>query len=95
MIHITAVIKAKPDTVQALTDIFKPLVEATRMEEGCKRYDLHQVMNEATTFIMMEEWQSQESIDKHNQSAHFQQFVADAKPLLAEPLQAYFTEQVL
>jgi quinol monooxygenase YgiN len=53
------------------------------------------MVNEPSTFMMLEEWASAESIQAHNASEHFQQFVAGATPLLDGPLQIYTTEKVL
>jgi quinol monooxygenase YgiN len=95
MLYITAIIKARPDAVEALTELFKPLVVSTRQEIGCHRYDLHRTLTDLTTFIMQEEWESEVSIQAHNNSDHFQKFVAGATPLLDGPLQIYTTEQIL
>jgi quinol monooxygenase YgiN len=43
----------------------------------------------------MEEWQSEENIQSHNQSVHFQNFVNAVQPLLAEPLQVYLSDKFI
>ncbi|MCC9138466.1 putative quinol monooxygenase [Pontibacter silvestris] len=93
MLYITAAIKVKPEAIEALTDIFEPLVTATRREQGCHRYEAHRPTDDPATIIMLEEWQSEESIQAHNQSEHFQQFITSIEPLLAEPLQIYITQK--
>lgn len=95
MLYITAIIKAWPDAAGTLTDLLQPLVAATRQEAGCHRYELHRMVNDPATFVMLEEWASAESIQAHNASEHFRQFVAGATPLLDGPLQIYTTEKVL
>ena len=59
-------------------DILKALhsvVDGTRAEEGNVSYDLHQDINNPAIYTIIEVWKSQEAIDFHNQTAHFQAFV--------------------
>jgi quinol monooxygenase YgiN len=95
MIYITAIIKGNPALITDLENVFEPLVTATRKEEGCQRYEVHRSIVEPATFIVMEEWQSEEHIQAHNQSAHFQHFVNAVQPLLAAPLQIYLSEKFI
>jgi quinol monooxygenase YgiN len=95
MLYITAIIKARPDSVDALSALFPPLVASTRQETGCHRYDLHRSISDPATFIMQEEWASEGSINEHSASDHFQQFVTAATPLLDGPLQIYKSEKLI
>ena len=51
------------------------LVNATREEEGNLSYDLYCDINNPLTYIFIEEWESENAIDKHNASPHFLHFV--------------------
>ena len=51
------------------------VVDGTRTEEGNISYDLHQDINDPAIYTIVEVWKSQEAIDLHNQTAHFQDFV--------------------
>lgn len=50
-----------------LTDI-KALIESTKLEVGCLNYHLYESIEEANTFIMVENWANQEAINEHNQN---------------------------
>ena len=73
--------KSTSEIVNALNTI----VEATRQEEGNISYELHQDIANPNTYVFIEVWKSQEAIDAHNNSAHFQEFVkvVDGKVALA------------
>jgi quinol monooxygenase YgiN len=52
------------------------LVAATRSEEGCLEYRLHQDNDDPALFIFYENWKSQACLDRHLESAHFKSYVA-------------------
>ncbi|WP_369427720.1 putative quinol monooxygenase [Pontibacter harenae] len=85
----------KPEAIEALTNIFEPLVAATRLESGYHRYEVHRSVSDSATIITLEEWQSEESIQGHNQQKHFQLFVNKIEPALAEPLQIFTTQRFI
>jgi quinol monooxygenase YgiN len=70
------------------------LVEPTRKEEGCLRYDLHLCATEPGRFIFLETWTSREALDRHMQTAHFQAFAAGTKELLAGPPRILMCNQI-
>lgn len=90
MIAITAILKSKPENTAKILEMVTHLISETRKESACKRYDLH--YNE-TNFIIWEEWENQEGLDLHNQSAHLQNFVKQSKELLDGSLEVYKTTQ--
>jgi len=51
------------------------LVESTRKEEGCIKYELYQDEKDSRTLVIVEEWESKESLDKHWSSDHFARIV--------------------
>lgn len=55
------------------------VVNATRKEEGCISYELHQDIADPKRFVFIEVWKSQEAIDNHNASLHFQDFVKEVE----------------
>lgn len=45
-------------------------------ELGNLQYDLHRDLEKPGVFVFFERWASSEALDKHNETAHFQQFVS-------------------
>ena len=70
------------------------LVAATRAEEGCINYDLHQASSDPTLFLFYENWEGKEALDKHSQSPHIKAWRARANDLLAAPTEVTLWEMV-
>lgn len=73
-LKIVAAIVVKEEFKEELIPVFKQVVDETRKEEGNISYDLHQDTNNPLKFVILEVWKSQEAIDSHNISEHFQAF---------------------
>lgn len=86
-VHLIAVVKGKPGSAEAIKAAIKPCVEATRQEEGCLKYDLHQDSARPDQFYFVEHWASQESLDQHGRSAHIKALENALAPLIAHPLE--------
>jgi quinol monooxygenase YgiN len=88
MIIIHANLNVLPEKREVFLGLTKELVKASQAEEGNQRYTLMQDVNDPNKFTVVEEWKDQAAVDFHNQTAHFQSFVAAVPECLAEPLQA-------
>ncbi|MFD8981441.1 putative quinol monooxygenase [Streptomyces sp. NPDC059564] len=49
---------------------FERLAPVVRAEEGCLRYDLHQVSGEPDRFVLIERWSSQAALNAHDATPH-------------------------
>ena len=87
VITITAIFKCDPEFLVQLKNLFEPLVAATRKEEACIQYDLHQSNEDENIFIMMEQWADDQGFDQHLKTNHFITFAEQVPPLLTAPLQ--------
>ena len=74
-LKIVATILVKKEFKEELIPVFQTVVNETRKEEGNISYELHQDIKNPLKFIILEVWKSQDAIDIHNASAHFQAFV--------------------
>lgn len=81
-LKIIAIMKVKPENIEALKPIFQTIVTASQEEEGCIDYNLCQDINDSTKFVMVEEWKSQAAIDSHNNTDHFKAFKAATAGLI-------------
>jgi len=92
MIHVVAVITAKPGQRAAVLEAFKANVPAVLAEQGCIEY---QAVVDAKglppskgslgddTFMVVEKWASLADLQAHGASAHMQAYAARTKELLA------------
>lgn len=65
MLTIIARPTVDPDQVEEIKDAMLDLVDATRREDGCIRYELHQDNAQPNRFVFVETWESRELWRKH------------------------------
>ena len=75
MIKVVAKNFAKEDKVNEVLRLCRELIDATRKEEGCKKYELYQDEKDSTIVTFIEEWESREALEKHLKSEHFTRIV--------------------
>ena len=80
IIHILSSFKVKNDKLSDFIKLCNELIEESRKEEGCVSYHLQQNTERENYLVFVEEWKSNEAIEKHNSSEHFTRIV----PLLVE-----------
>ncbi len=69
-LHVVTRMTAHPDDVEAMKEILQSMVEPTRAEPGCRRYDLVQSCEDPATFMFLGEWDSDEALEAHRQTEH-------------------------
>ncbi len=70
MIYVIATLRAHPDRLSKLLEAAKAVIAATRKEEGCIFYDLHQSITEPNQVVFVERWTSREALGKHFEQPH-------------------------
>ena len=70
MIGVYAGVSVKPEHVEEFLKTIEPLVTASRQDEGNVSYDFGAVSD--TDFAFIERWESQELLEKHMGTEHFQ-----------------------
>ena len=92
MIHVVAIITAKPGQRAAILDAFQANVPAVHAEQGCIEYVATVDAKEAgalqtafgdDTFVVVEKWQSMDALKAHAASAHMAAYAAKVKELIA------------
>ena len=84
MIEFSVIIFSKARQQGALLEALTPLVKASRLEKGAVMYDLHSC--EDGVFVITEKWKTQEALDAHEATAHFQSFQEKADALVEKVL---------
>ncbi|MBL6750866.1 MAG: antibiotic biosynthesis monooxygenase [Nevskia sp.] len=69
-VRVVARLIAKPDKVEAFKALMSGIVDPTRKESGCIRYELLQNQADPTDFTFVEEWASKAALDAHMQTPH-------------------------
>ena len=71
MIKIVALMKAKPECVDAFKKTAEELVKKSRAEEGNIFYTLNEQIGDPETVLLIDSWEDQAAIDHHNATEHF------------------------
>ena len=92
MIHVIAVITAKPGQRDIVLSHFRANVPAVRAENGCIEYgaaiDADPALPIQTkwgpdTFLVIEKWESMDALKAHAAAPHMKDYAAKTKDLLA------------
>ncbi len=92
MIHVIAVITAKPGMRDAILQAFRANVPAVKAEQGCIEYgaavDLEngpgfQKKYGADTFVVIEKWESLDALKAHAAAPHMAAYAAKTKEMIA------------
>ena len=93
MIHVVAVITAKPGQRDAILGHFRANVPAVRAEQGCIEYgaavDAENALAFQTkwgpdTFLVIEKWESMDALKAHAAAPHMAAYGAKTKELIAK-----------
>ena len=55
--------------------VMTELIKASKAEEGCVEYVLHQHTEKPSSYCLIEKWKHQKAIDIHNNSSHFKTLI--------------------
>jgi quinol monooxygenase YgiN len=92
MIHVVAIITAKPGKREEILRHFRANVPAVRAEQGCIEYGPAidadpalpvQAKFGADTFLAIEKWESMEALKAHAAAPHMAAYAAKTKELIA------------
>jgi len=92
MIHVIAIITAKPGQREAILKEFRANVPAVHGEAGCIEYGpavdadgigAIQTKLGEDTFVVVEKWESAEALKAHGQAPHMQVYGARTRDMIA------------
>lgn len=87
MIVVLAYVEIKDEAVQEFVVSANKCIEATRKEVGNISYTLYASTESKSKFVIVEEWESKETLDAHMQTLHFATFGKEINSLLTTPLE--------
>jgi len=94
-ISIIATLTAKKDADAAFQVELKKLLKATLAEEGCLSYEIYECSDEKGKYIVIDQWESPEALNKHQTSPHYKYFMHIAPALLADPIEIKAVERLI
>lgn len=81
---IIASIKANENKIELVKTELLKLIEATRSEQGCISYDLHQDNNDPSHFVLYENWESPELWQAHTNAPQLAEYLAAVEGAIME-----------
>lgn len=83
-VHVLATFLAEMEKEDDMERALLEMVEPTRREPGCIRYDLLRCLKgeNYTEFVFVEEWESEEALAAHAQTPHYQALRGQVKNLI-------------
>ena len=84
-VRVVARITARSDRVEEVRALLISLIEPTRREAGCMKYELLQNRDDPADFTFVEEWESDPTYASHAASEHIREVGPMLRGKLAEP----------
>jgi quinol monooxygenase YgiN len=84
-VHIVAHLVAREGEEARVLAELEKLIEPTRAEPGCLKYELFVNQEKPSDFVFVEEYQSDAAFQAHMDSKHVGAAIAQAVPLLGSP----------
>lgn len=84
-VRVIARARARKGQEAAARDLLLSLIEPTRQEAGCIRYELLVGASDPTDVCMVEEWASEAALDAHLARPNVTSVLGKLGPLLAGP----------
>lgn len=90
IIHAIALLNARTDKTEVLNSLLTSLLEPTRQESGCIRFELLQNRDAPTEFAVVSRWQDEQAVQDHIRTGYAQGAMSRLPELLAAPLDLRF-----
>jgi len=75
---------AKEENIEELKALLNTMIDASREEDGCLFYYIHQMSEKPTTFVVLESWESDKALEGHKHSAHYLHYKENFEQYTAE-----------
>jgi quinol monooxygenase YgiN len=81
-LHVVATIPAKPEHVESIRAAMEHVAVESRKEDGCLSYDVYESAAVPGTFVTIERWVDQATMDLHLQTPHVAAAIAASEGAL-------------
>ena len=85
MIVIAGSVPIRPDQREEATRVALTMARATQVEPGCVTYRFSTDLADPNTFLIFEEWASEDALVRHFESDHMRVFREQVPRLVAGP----------
>ncbi|MBI5186645.1 MAG: antibiotic biosynthesis monooxygenase [Nitrospinae bacterium] len=85
MILATSRMIVRPESRSALLETMRGMLEPARVERGCLSYHLYEDVEDRNTFILLEEWKTQNDLEVHIRTDNHRRLMALMDILSEQP----------
>ncbi len=72
MIYNNVILTVKnPEDIAKVRELLSEQAVRSKKEPGCERFEVFQSQSETSLFMLIEQWTTQEDLDRHKQAAAF------------------------
>lgn len=75
---------AKDESISELKALLETMIEASRREDGCLLYNIYQLKNKPTEFVVVETWENEEKLKGHQNTTHYKHYKANFEQFTAD-----------
>jgi len=86
MIMVQSTFQLLPETKDAALRLMENMVHLSREEEGCLSYEYFQGLTDPNQVILLQEWDSADSLEEHYQTDHMEEFLGNLGQYLESPV---------
>lgn len=84
-VEIVAVLKFRSDAIEKAKPVMNSMIESTRKEKGCLRYDWYADSKRPEIFVVIETYTDKEALIQHQKSDYLQKSLGVLSKLLSGP----------
>jgi quinol monooxygenase YgiN len=85
-VSVFASFRPRAGSEDALRSLLTWMVERTRAEPGCERYDLYEERDAGGVLHLFERYRNQEALEAHRATDHYIEYRRQVADLLEEPI---------
>jgi quinol monooxygenase YgiN len=85
MIVVVGRVRTDAQRREALIGIGQRVAAASREESGCRSYRMYQDTEDLDEFVFVEEWDGEQALQEHFQTAHIAEFMGAIREAIAAP----------
>jgi len=74
---------AKEGCEDKLKKLLEDMVEPSRNEDGCLLYNIYQMSEKPSTFVVIESWRDEAALKGHQNSPHYATYKSSFEPYTA------------
>ena len=95
MVKVIAKFFVDQNKIDQFIKLSKELIENTRKENGCIKYELFEDTTKNTIFSIIEEWENTQALDAHFNSKHFIKLIPQLELIVTQRIEVNIYKQII